>query len=879
MLRKKTKTEAKRSLYHKIYNEGMIDLLNNQQAPNKTGQQIYEAVLAAKREFHINNIALELKIHSLYNRNHLVNKSRHSKRASRWKLLRAVFSFVFYVNNRLIAKKIMGIEPQCIMIPRAEEDLQLDTHTLTWLAGELSSNSMKMVKRKRYLFYEDSIFLRIWSQVIILMFVYTAVFLPYRIAFIEDDPIALQIIDIIANIIFVVDIGVTFFTVAIHNGVLVEDVRQIALGYVKTWLILDIVSVIPFDYLITSKNSRLNDFTKLIRIIKLLRILRLIKISDRLSKNRVAKKLSAFFSINRQFSDLFTFFHMIILLTHIVSCLWYFLVTVTGMPTWVDKLRVKPNSSFDIYVASFYWAITTICTVGFGDIVPNNIIEKVFNIIWIGVGVAFYSYTIGTLSSLLNNLNRKKSVVSSRFAFLNEFAKEKKIEQALLEKITINLEFLEESNRYTDNNISMNFLSDISIDLTYEIAKHVHKDLINKVVLFDNTNINFVAQMIPYLVPRKFRPGEIIYKKNEYPSFVYFVLYGRVGFFNESNLMFSTYIEGSYFGEIEIFKSCLRQNQVKVLSEAKMLLLPREVLIREMSNFQELAETLYRTSIVRDICNKRYSKTMTKMRFTTFNSLLPEDEYRDFFEYQQKCYRVVQDLKKKVNDYGRTAQLKCSSNINETVERVVTRQDSIKSAFFSSKLMDSLEEISEEPQDHFSKLVTDLKVKFEDFRGEIQSNNKFLRILLGQCLGHSIEFIPHSLVDSVGVQCNLNDEHSITDLSANEIENDPRRRNQNILTIQPRKSAQVVKEPSYKILIDSPCKSEDPSSPANPHGGTPNAVNVNRVNLFEDEGFKRMNGSDEENFTYGTDTDNKYTLTISEYREEPDEDDKMSGNA
>ncbi len=58
-------------------------------------------------------------------------------------------------------------------------------------------------------------------------------------------------------------------------------------------------------------------------------------------------------------------------------------------------------SVYDLYTLSLYWAISTICTVGFGDVVPVNNMEKILNIIWITIGVGFYSYTIGTLSNIL----------------------------------------------------------------------------------------------------------------------------------------------------------------------------------------------------------------------------------------------------------------------------------------------------------------------------------------------------------------------------------------------------------------------------------------------------------------------------------------------
>lgn len=83
--------------------------------------------------------------------------------------------------------------------------------------------------------------------------------------------------------------------------------------------------------------------------------------------------------------------------------------------------------------------------------------EKVFNIIWICVGVAFYSYTIGTLSTILNYTNKKKSFISSQFSFINEFSKEKKIDKSLLERITINLEQIEEHNNFNEN-LSISFL-------------------------------------------------------------------------------------------------------------------------------------------------------------------------------------------------------------------------------------------------------------------------------------------------------------------------------------------------------------------------------------------------------------------------------------
>lgn len=58
-----------------------------------------------------------------------------------------------------------------------------------------------------------------------------------------------------------------------------------------------------------------------------------------------------------------------------------------------------------MYMLSIYWAICTVSTVGYGDIRPFNSTEQVFTILWMIIGVAFYSYTVGTLSTIMLDSN------------------------------------------------------------------------------------------------------------------------------------------------------------------------------------------------------------------------------------------------------------------------------------------------------------------------------------------------------------------------------------------------------------------------------------------------------------------------------------------
>ena len=60
-------------------------------------------------------------------------------------------------------------------------------------------------------------------------------------------------------------------------------------------------------------------------------------------------------------------------------------------------------SNWDKYQISWYWAVTTITTVGYGDISGNHMTEKMFSTITMIIGVAIFSYANGAISSLLTN--------------------------------------------------------------------------------------------------------------------------------------------------------------------------------------------------------------------------------------------------------------------------------------------------------------------------------------------------------------------------------------------------------------------------------------------------------------------------------------------
>merc|ERR1719162_1046084 len=57
------------------------------------------------------------------------------------------------------------------------------------------------------------------------------------------------------------------------------------------------------------------------------------------------------------------------------------------------------------YLAGFYWAMTTLSTVGYGDITPKSDEGRVYSIFAMVVGGSLYGYVIGSVTSIVTDID------------------------------------------------------------------------------------------------------------------------------------------------------------------------------------------------------------------------------------------------------------------------------------------------------------------------------------------------------------------------------------------------------------------------------------------------------------------------------------------
>ena len=245
---------------------------------------------------------------------------------------------------------------------------------------------------------------------------------------------------------------------------------------------------------------------------------------------------------------------------HVTGCLWFFSAKLSEFSpdTWVVRLQLQETDSVRLYMTAIYWAVTTAATVGYGDVTPLTTLEILLALAWMVIGVGFYSFTVGSLSSFLTSIDTRDSILSMKMAAIQEFAKQVGITREVKSKIRDAVKY----NTYKMGNIwsdKHSLFSELPKMLRQEVAWSMYGGVAKEFPVFSFFEGAFLAAVMPLLRPTKLGEGEYIYKEGDYADEVFFVTRGRINYvIVPEEIVYKSFLKGSYVGEIEIFRGVTR---------------------------------------------------------------------------------------------------------------------------------------------------------------------------------------------------------------------------------------------------------------------------------------------------------------------------------
>ena len=202
------------------------------------------------------------------------------------------------------------------------------------------------------------------------------------------------------------------------------DKKVIARGYLTSWFPIDLVSCIPLQLLTVTSFNNLFKFarlSKLYRLVKIARLARVLKVLK--ARSRIARYIQTLFGADSGWERLLLATFMFLLLCHIASCAWIIVAIYEETQyndSWLSQPGYRALAGFDLYVAAFYFTITTITTVGYGDIHACSTIECVVSIVFKITGVLGFSYATGVISAIIENVDSAEARVEEKMQTLSK---------------------------------------------------------------------------------------------------------------------------------------------------------------------------------------------------------------------------------------------------------------------------------------------------------------------------------------------------------------------------------------------------------------------------------------------------------------------------
>jgi hypothetical protein len=217
---------------------------------------------------------------------------------------------------------------------------------------------------------------------------------------------------------------------------------------------------------------------------------------------------------------------------------------------------MENDPNWDIYIASLYYNLVTIYTIGYGDIRQTSITEMTYNIFFMFVGVMMYSFVVSSLSQVFLKSSNFQKLLSEKIKILNEINEKHPMPKDLYQMVKSSLKFSKQAAME-----KFEFLETLPYTLKKEVLISMTKNGIKSLKFFNGQNRDFLIFVLPMLHSIKVKKDETLIAIGDFVEEMYIVRKGVLSIRLDdiyANVEISQISEKSHFGELFMYPSSKR---------------------------------------------------------------------------------------------------------------------------------------------------------------------------------------------------------------------------------------------------------------------------------------------------------------------------------
>jgi hypothetical protein len=273
-------------------------------------------------------------------------------------------------------------------------------------------------------------------------------------------------------------------------------------------------------------------------------MIRLLKLGRLFRLKKLTKLLEEECNINMHWLKMMKVLGQVVFLIHMLSCLGYWLASPAcpndspepceslqaedrPWSTWVRMFHVDRINLMSRYLASFHLVTATVMAVGYGDIYPTNVKERMFSIVTQLIGAITFGFILSAVTTLLESSSPRSMEAKNRMNQLKEWLSSRDLPSGLRSKVWNHHTYLNaQKSSFKDE---ADILEKVPALLRIKLIEQIRQEDIKRLVhIFPNEDVWLVTEVAMLLRPFQCAQNECIVEAGEPPLDLFFVKTGRI---------------------------------------------------------------------------------------------------------------------------------------------------------------------------------------------------------------------------------------------------------------------------------------------------------------------------------------------------------------
>ncbi|XP_048106505.1 potassium voltage-gated channel subfamily H member 5a [Alosa alosa] len=359
-----------------------------------------------------------------------------------------------------------------------------------------------------------------------------------------------------------------------------------------------------------------NGLSSLFSSLKVVRLLRL---------GRVARKLDHYLEYGA--AVLVLLVCVFGLVAHWLACIWYSIgdyevideaTNTIKTDSWLYQLATSIGTPYrynasgsgqweggpskdTLYISSLYFTMTSLTTIGFGNIAPTTDGEKIFSVAMMMVGSLLYATIFGNVTTIFQQMYTNTNRYHEMLNNVRDFLKLYQVPKGLSERV---MDYIVSTWAMSKGIDTERVLSICPKDMRADICVHLNRQVFNEHPAFRLASDGCLRSLAVEFQTTHCAPGDLIFHAGESVDTLCFVVSGSLEVIQDDEVI-AILGKGDVFGDVFWKESNLAHScaNVRALTYCDLHVIRRDALLKVLEFYTAFANTFSRNLIL--TCNLR----------------------------------------------------------------------------------------------------------------------------------------------------------------------------------------------------------------------------------------------------------------------------------